>query len=234
MKNLLILAFFIIAMVLVQFAKGQTVDDIINKYIDALGGKEKLASLKTIQMEGTLNTRGYDLPIKNVISHMLGSRLDIEVSGALNYQIVNTTKGVAFWPSLGMAAPEDMQPDQYRSALNKLDIQGSLNNYKEKGMTIELMGKQTIDSTEAYDLKVIFKNGITGNYYIDTRTNRLIKTLLKLNLKGQDIEEVVRYADYKTVDGGYWFAHTITNSTGVINYTSIVVNKPVDEALFKN
>ena len=42
MKNLIIFGFFILALVFAQFAQAQTVDDVINKHISALGGKEKL------------------------------------------------------------------------------------------------------------------------------------------------------------------------------------------------
>lgn len=82
-------------------------------------------------------------------------RMDIEVMGMSNYQVANTTKGASFWPVQGMDAPQDMDPEQYKSVSNQLDLHGALCNYKEKGNAVELLGRgKNIDGAEAHKLKV--------------------------------------------------------------------------------
>ena len=45
--------------------QAQTVDDVINKYVEALGGKDKLNSLKTLYMEGvTVMQNGNEINAK--------------------------------------------------------------------------------------------------------------------------------------------------------------------------
>ncbi len=234
MKNLIIFAIFVMALLLVQFTQAQTVDEIIGKYVAAVGGAEKLNSLKTIKMEGSMSTQGVDLSITNTRSHMIGLRLDIEVMGTSNYQIANTTKGSVFWPIRGMDAPEDMEPEQFKSALNQLDLQGALYNYKEKGNAVDFVKKEMVDGNDAYLLKVTSKNGIISNYYIDTKTNRLLKTTGKVSMNGQEIDVETSYSDYKQNADGYWFAYTVTNTQGVIIYDKIFTNIPVDESIYKN
>ena len=175
MKNLAILGLFIMAMILVQFAHAQTADEVVDKYIAALGGKEKLMSLKTVKMEGSMSVQGTDLTITATRSHMVGMRMDIEVMGMSNYQVANTTKGASFWPVQGMDAPVDMEPEQYKSVSNQLDLHGALCNYKEKGHTVELLGSEKVDGNDAHKLKVTFKNGVVSNYFIDAKTGRLLK-----------------------------------------------------------
>ncbi len=63
MKNLIIFGFFILSLVFVQFAQAQTVDDVVDKYIAAMGGKEKLLALNSVKMEGSMNVQGYDVSI---------------------------------------------------------------------------------------------------------------------------------------------------------------------------
>jgi len=234
MKNLIIFGFFVMALIMVQFAQAQTVDEVVDKYIAAMGGKEKLVSLKTVKMEGTMSIQGTDLTITNTRSHGIGIRLDIEVMGTSNYQVANTTKGSAFWPARGMSDPEDMPADQLKSAQNQMDLQGALCNYKEKGTTVELLGKETVDGVEAYKLKVLYKNGVESTYFIDVKNSRLVKTSGKMSMNGQEMDVVTTYSDYKQNADGYWFAYAVTTAQGTITYDKISTNIPVDESLFKN
>lgn len=234
MKNLAILGLFIMAMILVQFAHAQTADEVVDKYIAALGGKEKLMSLKTVKMEGSMSVQGTDLTITATRSHMVGMRMDIEVMGMSNYQVANTTKGASFWPVQGMDAPVDMEPEQYKSVSNQLDLHGALCNYKEKGHTVELLGNEKLDGNDAHKLKVTFKNGVVSTYYIDAKTGRLLKTTGMAKVQGEEMEVSSTYSDYKQNADGYWFAYSVTQMQGTIVYDKISTNIPVDESIFKN
>src|SRR5205085_5814483 len=108
-------------------------------------------------------------------SHMVGFRMDIEVMGTSNYQIANKTEGWVFMPVMGMKEPQKMDDAQYKASVNQFDLQGALVNYKDKGTAIESLGKETVDGSEAYKLKLTFSNGETSNYFIDAKTNRLVK-----------------------------------------------------------
>lgn len=55
MKNLVLFGIFVLFLVAVQFASGQTVDEIIEKHIRQRGGFDKLAAIKSIYMEGIIS-----------------------------------------------------------------------------------------------------------------------------------------------------------------------------------
>ena len=221
-------------MVMVQFTQAQTVDEVVDKYVAALGGKDKMAALKTVKMEGSMSTQGVDITITSTRSNMVGMRMDIEAMGSSNYRVANTTKGSVFMPVMGMAAAEDMPDDQFKSAVNQMDLQGALINYKDKGTKVELVGKETVDGSEASNLKITYKNGVIVNYYIDSKSSRLVKSSSKQNVNGQDMDIVTSYTDYKQNADGYWFPYTVTNQQGTITYDKIQTNIPVDESIYKN
>jgi hypothetical protein len=59
----------------------QTADEIIDKYIAAIGGKQKWLSLHSIIQEGVLKTSGIDIPIKFYQTHDKGARQELNVNG---------------------------------------------------------------------------------------------------------------------------------------------------------
>ena len=233
MKKIVVFGLFLSVMLATQSANAQSVDDIVTKYMDAYGGKDKLISLKTVKMEGSMSAQGADLTITSIKSHMVGSRLDIEVMGTSNYQVVNTTKGSSFWPIRQMAGPADMEEEQYKSAYNQLDLQGALVNYKEKGTQVDYVGTEKVDGADAYKLKITFKNGVVSNYFIDAKTNRLVKMVAKQSGNGKEMEIETSYGDYKQNADGYWFPYTVTTPQGSIYYDKITTNLAVDVSLFK-
>lgn len=229
MKNLMIFGMFILSLVFAQFAQAQTADDVVNKYIDALGGKEKLASLKSVRLSGNMSIQGNDIAITVTKLHMKGMRMDISVMGTENYQIITPGKGVSFMPVQGMASPTDMPEEQAKAAQSQLDVQSALLDYKEKGTAVEFLGAEGND----FKLKVTFKTGVSTTYFIGKTDYRLNKTVSKRTINGEEMEIENTYTNYKQVDG-FWFAFTSTSSVqGETNYDKIEVNIPVDENIFK-
>lgn len=214
-------------------AFGQTADEIVAGNVAAMGGAEKLSSLKTIKMEGSMATQGVDVGIVMTKKHMAGLRLDLDIMGTSNYQLANPTKGWVFMPIMQQTEPLEMDADQLASAQGQLDVQGALFNYKEKGTTVEFLGMDKVDGKDAYKLKVI-KNGKTSTYLVDKASNFLVKTVSTANVQGQEMEMETTFSDYKQNADGYWFPYAQTNMQGAIVYDKISTNIPVDDKLFTN
>ncbi len=214
-------------------ASAQTADEIINKYITAMGGAEKLASLKTVKMEGNMSTQGIDVAMTITKKHMMGMRVDMEIMGTSNYQIINTAKGWAFMPVMQQTEPQEMEAEQVKGAQSQLDLQGSLFNYKEKGITVEYVGVEKVDGKDAHKLKVV-KGDKNSFYFIDAATNRIVKTASKANVQGQEMDVETTFADYKQNADGYWFAYTNNTTQGVITFDKISTNVAVDDKMFTN
>ena len=221
------------ALVVAQFARAQTVDEVINKYVEALGGKEKLATLKTLRMDGSMSLQGTDVSITNTRSHMVGSRTDIVVMGTQNYQIVTPDKGWVFMPVQGQSAPEEMGADVFKYSHSQLDLQGPLVDYATKGNKVELEGKETIDGSETFKLKLTNKVGGVATYFIDAKTYRINKVSTKMTMGGEEIESVTSLSNYKQNADGFWFAYTNTSVQGETYYDKIETNIKVDESIFK-
>ena len=211
----------------------QTVDEVIAKNTEAMGGAEKMSSLKSVKMEGSMSVQGMDIPITMTKVHMKGMRLDLEIMGTSNYQLANDKTGWIFMPIQQMDAPQEMSAEQYKSISSQLDVQGSLFNYKQKGYTAELLGTEKVGGSDAYKIKVV-KNGETVFYYIDTKSNLLVKTSTTRDVNGETMNIETTYSDYKKNDDGFTFPYSTTTMQGTLMYNKISTNVQVDEKIFTN
>jgi outer membrane lipoprotein-sorting protein len=213
----------------------QTADEIVAKNIEAMGGAAKLATLTSVKKTGTASAQGQDFPITMTILHMKGFRMDLEIMGTSNYQIVTPEKSAMFFPIQQMTEPKEGSTEEVKEAQSALNIHG-LYNYKEKGETIELAGDDKVDGADVYKLKVSKKEGKSAFYFIDKKTYRIVKITSKA--KGQDGTEQdleTPYGDYKQNADGYWFAYTTAFQNGMVavTYEKIESNVKVDESIFK-
>ena len=233
MKKVQMCLFAVAVMMSIQSVKAQTADEVIDKYVTALGGKEKILSLKSVKKVGSLNVQGMDVGVTITRVQGVGSRNDISVPGmGEGFQVVNPMKGWDFMPFMGQASPEEVSVDKLKSSLSLLDIQGSLVNYKEKGSQVEMSGKEKVENAECYKLKLTDKQGVISTLFIDSKSNYLIKSIITAKSSNGDINTELSFGDFKKTDEGYIFPFSEVMDRGTIIFTSIETNKPVDEKIF--
>ena len=230
-KNLLLATFALITL----NVTAQTADEIIAKNTEAMGGAAKISSLTSVRKSGNLSAQGMDIPIVMTTLHLQGMRVDIEIMGTSNYQIMTPEKGYMFFPIQQMTEPKELDAETVKSVQNQLDVQGPLFNYKEKGNTLEYIATEKVEGSEAYKLKLTGKNGKTSFYFIDAKSNRVVKVSGKnKGPDGQEVDLDSVFSDYKQNADGYWFAYATSTPQGPITFDKIETNIKVDVNIFKN
>ncbi len=248
MKNIVLLVVFVLGIVFMQFVQGQTADDVINKYIDARGGKEKLNAIKTVYMEGSRQMMGNEIPVKVTIVQGKLFRTDFEFGGNTGYSIVTPTQGWSYVPMRSQNV-EPISAEMLKPMQSQLDVAGPLVDYAAKGNKVELQGKETIDAAkdgtggkETYKLKLTNSAGKETTFYIDTKTNLLIQTKMTGAAMGRNAnaapqEIITNYSDYKDF-GGVMFPQTVANpgsgmQGGSTTFDTIITNKTIGEDQYK-
>lgn len=212
----------------------QTVDEIVDKHIAAMGGADKLKGVSTIVIERTLAVQNMEIPNKTTVVVGKALRTESSVMGNSMVQVVEGATGWMIRPAMmgGTGDPEDMPAEMVKQQAGQLDPFGELYNYKEKGNKVELVGKEKVEKDDAYHLKVTTKDGQVMEQYIDANTFMLTK--LKTTINGQDGE--IMFSDYKEVEG-IKMANTMdmTSQMGALTFITnkVTVNAKVDEAIFK-
>jgi hypothetical protein len=235
MKKLFIcLSLFTIHSSLFTLCQAQTADEIINKYIDAMGGMAKLSSIKTVYMEDSINACSMKIPLKIWIENNKAMRAEFTVSGMTGYQIMRTDSGWGFNPMAGQKQAEPVTKDEVKKGIPDLDINHTLVNYKAKGYKAAYEGKDNAEGTDAYKIKITISDSASETYFIDPDTYYIIQIKEKKTENGKVMEETATLNDYKKTPDGYIFPMETTSANmGDMKTYTIKVNTTFDDKLFR-
>ncbi len=235
MKHLkLIIAVAAIANLCCTTARAQTADEIVQKHIAAIGGAENWKKLNTVRIKGTMNAGGTELPVTVTYVNMKAVKSEYTMGGMTGYNILTTTKGWNYSPFEGATKPEAMTEAEVKESQDQLDVQGDFIDYKQKGRKVVYLGKDDVEGTECYKLKLTFKNGKEETVFIDAATYYEIRIITKEKANGQEVDGVSNYSNYKKLPEGIVFPMSIDlGGGGPMTVKTVEINKPVDESIFQ-
>jgi outer membrane lipoprotein-sorting protein len=227
-----VLAFVVLASF--TAAKAQTAEEIVAKYTEAMGGKEAWAKINSLRYEATLTVQGAEVSVTQTVLQQKGMRTDIAVMGMTGYQIMTTTDGWNYMPFQGQSEKQAATSEEVKEAQGDLETSGNgLMFYKERGGTVDLIGKEDVDGTECFKVRLTDAGGKTNFFFIDPKTWFIVKTVAKQKANGQEMEVSTGYSNYKKQPEGITVAMTIMMPFGEMTLNKVEFNKPVDEKIFK-
>jgi outer membrane lipoprotein-sorting protein len=204
----------------------QTADEIINKHLQARGGKDKIKAVQSERMTGKMTMgQGMEAPVVMELSRPNKLRMEFTIQGMTGVQAYDGKSGWSVMPFMGKTDPEAMSADEIKQTEDQADIDGPLVDYKEKGHQIELIGKEDVEGTPAYKLKVTKKNGDIVNVFIDAEQYMLIKESGKVTVRGQEIESETTFGDFKPIEGVIYPFSIESKAKGAPGGMAITVSK---------
>jgi len=234
-KTLTLLA---LGLLLSPVAHAQTVDEILAKHYDACGGLDKMKALNTMRVTGTMEAGpGMEAPFTMERKRPGKQRMEFTLQGMTGIQAFDGEKTWSVMPFMGKKDPEVGTDEDNKSAKDDADFDGALVDWKTKGHTVELAGKEPVEGADAFKLKVTKKNGDVEYDYLDAETFLLVKTEGKVRRRGTEIEGETTFSDYKEVDGLMEPFSIETGAKGMpqkrkMTFTKIELNVPLDDARF--
>ena len=217
-------------------ASAQTVDEVVAKHIEARGGMPALAAIQTVRIERTVAATFTDVEV--VIYKKRPNLYRSEAKPKLGAHVVRGFADVAWETTNGKTTVrEGAGPIEQREV--EADFDGLLVNYRDKGHTIELEGRQRVGAAQALKLKVTTKSGAVRYVYLDPATWLETRHEGTIELApGRRVATTITFSDWREV-GGVKFPFAIDEERDApgqtfVTYTKkIEVNVPIDDAIFR-
>ena len=239
MKSRQMLTALALGLLLAPAVHAQTVDEILGKHFEAQGGVEKLKALNTMRITGSMTVgQGMEAPIVMERKRPGRQRIEFTFQGMVGAQAFDGEQAWSLMPFMGKKDPELASEEDTKLQKEDADFDGPLLDWKAKGHTVELAGKEPVEGAEAFKLKVTKKNGNVDYYYIDAETYLLVKQEGKRKRQGTEFEGESFFSDYKDVSG-YMLPYSIEQGAKgapqrqKMTFTKIELNVPIDDARFR-
>ncbi|MEL6863759.1 MAG: pitrilysin family protein [Bacteroidota bacterium] len=210
-----------------------TADDVIENYINAVGGMDKLKSVKDINQRFEASLQGMSIVSNIQLKAPNKMSATQEVNGTvMEKRVFDGQKGMV----KDMTGKRILEEGNELALMkNNARIFGEL-DYKDREVKAELKGIEVINGRKAY--KVVLAPAVGGGTtdYFDIQTGYKIRQEI---LTSPDAgPQIIDLQDYKEVDG-IQFPHQMTISGGGMPFTlrlkaaEIKVNGGLEDALFQ-
>ena len=234
MKKILLSVLFVFSLVFLSTQlNAQTADEIIGKYITAIGGKDKWSQVKSMKVNGYIEVQGIKINFTQQAVHETGVRVDAEFQGQKIIDITTPTMGWSQNPFGGKSTLQPISGEELQQKLDELDIQDEFVDYATKGSSVEFIGKDEEDGNEFYKIKMVTKNKNETVYFFDVNTFLIYKEEKTVKQQGQEMKMVTKLLDYKTIPFGIKIPHKSEQMGQVLVMDVIQINAAIDENIFK-
>lgn len=216
----------------------QTADELLDKYIVAIGGKEAWKNVNSLITTGSMQVQGTDVTVVTSVLQGKGARQDIMVMGMNGYNIITPAGGWAFMPWTGQTEPMAASEVEVKQGADQYDMQSNLVNYKSLGSTLEYLGKEDLDGKPTHKLKMTQQSGKQETFYLDAGTYYVVRSVTRRSVNGQEDVRTTSFSNYQKQEGGIVMPLSIglelgQGMTADLFISKVEVNKPVDESIFK-
>ncbi|MEO6223054.1 MAG: hypothetical protein ABIP90_07370 [Vicinamibacterales bacterium] len=228
----------------VTFGQALTADQIIEKHLTALGGREALAKITSRRATGTVSVAtpmgALGGPIEMIAKAPNKMRADIRidltaVGGPGEMVISELFDGTNGWSLNSMQGDTPMAGDQLAGALNNF-FPSPLLKYKELGMTPTVEPTQQVNGKPAHVVLFTPKSGPAERMFFDAESFLIVRTTSTLTLPQVGLtEQVSEPSDYRAVDGvkvAFKLAQSAGGQEITMTFTKIENNVALDDARF--
>jgi len=205
-----------------------TADELVEKNLEARGGRERLAAVTSVHTVGTVRLGG-SLEAKTEGWGLVPGaiRTELSLQGMTAIQAWDGKEAWVVQPFQGRKDPQKISEEDAKGLVEAADLVGPLVDYARKGNAVEYLGTEDVDGTDAHKLRVTLKNGDVQYRFLDPDHFLEIRVESHRMVRGQEEVQRVDLGEYEKVDGMYF-----PFEVGRGHLEKMELNVPVDAKMF--
>lgn len=212
-------------------ANAPSPEDVIGKYLDAIGGAAALSKVKTRQEKGTITISGRNLPVE-IITSTGGKQLTLVHLS--NGDSITAYDGKSGWSSAPNRPAHPIPSIESISARTETDLQLPM-HMKQLFDQVKSMPPENIGDRQTYVVAGFNTGEIAAKFYFDKDSGYLLRILRYTKTPLGQSPTQIDNDNYRDQDGlKVPFLRTISrpNSRIAIRIDEVKFNVPVDDARF--
>jgi len=209
-------------------------DQIIDKYVQAIGGKAAIEKVNSREMKGTfeLAAMGVSAPFESYSKAPNKSAITIDITGFGMVQ--RGYNGTVGWDANPQTGLRELSGGELAQMKLGSDFYRDL-RLKQLFPKMTVKGVEKVKGSDAYVVEATSADGITEKMYFDAQSGLLVRTDTEADTPEGKMSITVLASDYREVDG-IKIPFTIEQKTPTIEFTiklsSVKHNVAVDDAKF--
>ena len=213
----------------------QSLDEVLAEHFSATG-QDNLLKVNSQKVTGKVIQSGMEIPFIQYAKRPRKVRIEATLQGLTLIQTFNGTEGWVINPFAGVTTPQPMTEDQLRSIKYQADNDGMLWNWKDKGYQVTLEGKEDMEGTSCYKVKLVTEPGDVFTFYIDADSYIMLRQNAKMKVMGNESESDNYYSNYTMVEGIAMPGKAETKMNGQLVVTlifeKIELNPELEDTMF--
>ena len=178
----------------------ETVESIVAKNLESLGGLDAIKAVDSMLLTGTMTMGGnMEAPFTILKQRPNKVRMEFHLQGMTGVQAYDGTIGWSEMPFMGQTEPQKMADDQLKQTRQQAEFDPPLVDWQDRGHKVELLGKEDLEGTEAYKLKITLADGDEVISYLDTEYCLELRQERKVVAMGNEADLSIEIGDYKEV-----------------------------------
>jgi len=202
-----------------------TTEILIEKVINAVGGKDAIAGIKDLQLKGTASVMGQSLDMTQTYV-MPGNTVSVMSMGGMAIMKQSVVNGKYAVSQQGMEAPIT---DEVKEGLDEAAVIIPEQNYIAKGYKLKIAGVEKVNGKDAIDLEVTTPSGKVSHRFYDASSYLLVKTARSQEVPGRGaVTQQQFYSGYKAVNGVQLASEEIIDMGQMkinVKYTDVKANQ---------